>query len=106
VSRHFHDLASAKLYSSLSFILTHADSPIYYKKPAARFADALHTFASSEHDYGQYLKSFSLQPSGKDADDVQRKIMSKYHFEEESTRLLNTALLLMLRKARTLETFW
>ena len=105
VSRHFHHLASARLYSVLSFILTHADSPLYYSTWKTRLADVLHVFATSDHDYGQYVKGFSLNMSEKDADDVQKRILSKYHWEEEATKYLNTNLLLMLQKTRTLEAF-
>ena len=105
VSSQFHSLASARLYSVLRFILTHADAPNYYSKPNTRLAYALHTFATSDHDYAQYVRAFSLELSDRDADDVKQRILSKYHFEEEATKYLNTALLLMLRKASTLETF-
>ena len=105
VSRYFHSLASARLYGHLNFVLTHVDAPSYYSKPNTRLADALHTFATSEHDYSQYLKVFCLELSDRDGDDVKQRILSKYHFEEEATKLLNTTLLLMLRKANMLETF-
>ncbi len=65
----------------------------------------LYVFATSEQDYGQYVKDFSLSMSEKDADDVQKRILSKYHWEEEATKYLNTSLLLMLQKTRTLEAF-
>ncbi|MCJ1390268.1 hypothetical protein MMC18_003126 [Xylographa bjoerkii] len=104
-SRHFHCLASAKLYSELIFTLTHADAQSYYTLSCTRLADALHTFATSEHDYGQYVRNFTLTLSERDTEDVQRRVLSKYHWEEESNRLLNTTLLLMLRKSRALETF-
>ncbi|MCJ1284664.1 hypothetical protein MMC26_003999 [Xylographa opegraphella] len=104
-SRHFHRLASAKLYSELKFTLTHADAQSYYALPCTRLAEVLHTFATSDHDYGQYVRSFTLALSEQDTEDVQRRVLSKYHWEEESNRLLNTTLLLMLRKTRALETF-
>ena len=105
VSRHFHTLASARLYSSMDFLLTHVDAPGYYTKPQTRLAEALHTFAVSEHDYGQFVKEFTLRLSSRDTPDVQQRILSKYHFEEETTKLLNLALLIMIRKARTMEIF-
>ena len=105
VSSHFHSLASARLYSVLKFILTHADASSYYSKPYTRLANVLHTFATSDHDYAQYLKLFSLELSERDSDEVKQRILSKYHFEEEATKYLNTALLLMLRKAKSLEAF-
>ncbi|MCJ1477454.1 hypothetical protein MMC13_006125 [Lambiella insularis] len=105
VSRHFHRLASARLYSELRFTLTHADSQSYYSLACTRLADALHTFATSEHDYGQFVRNFTLTLSERDTEDVQKRVLSKYHWEEEANRLLNTTLLLMLRKTRMLEVF-
>ena len=105
VSRHFHALASARLYNSMDFLLTHVDAPGYYAKPQTRLAEVLHTFAISEHDYGQFVKAFALQPSSRDTQDVQQRVLSKYHFEEEPTKFLNTALLIMIRKAKTMESF-
>lgn len=103
MSKHFHGLASAKLYRHLTFELT-ADVP-NSKKGSGRLADALHTFAVSDHDYAQYVKAFDLEFAAKDGEEIQKRIASKFHFEEETTKLLNTALLLMLRKARILDTF-
>ena len=105
VNKHFHSLASARLYSVLKFTLTHSDGLTYYTKPATRLADLLHTFAISEHDYGQYVKTFRLELSDRDTEEIQKKVLSKYHFEEDAARLLNTTLLLMLRKAHKLEVF-
>ena len=104
VSRHFHSLASAKLYSNLKFVFWHSDTPSSYSKPKTRLTDVLHTFATSEHDYAQYVKSFALQLSDRE-DDIPTRVASRFHFDEDSTKLLNTTLLLMLRKANTLEAF-
>ena len=43
--------------------------------------------------------------SEQDTDENQRRIASKYHFQEDAARLLNTSLLLMVRKADGLERF-
>ena len=105
MSKHFHGLASSKLYGSLTFVLGHTDDPTFYSRPCTRFAEALHTFAISEHNYGQYVKVFVLSSSELDGNELQKRMASSYHFEEEANKFLNTALLLMLRKARTLEVF-
>lgn len=105
VSKHFHQLASAELYSSLGFFFTHADSPAHYTVPTHRLADALHTFGTSDHDYGQYLREFCVSMAEYDSEEVQRRVASKYHVEEEALRFLNSMLLLMLRKAAALEKF-
>jgi hypothetical protein len=65
----------------------------------------LRTFAISEHDYGQYVRTFQVKPLERDADEVQRRVVSKYHFAEEPTMFLNTNLLLMLRQTKKLEVF-
>ncbi|MCJ1356981.1 MAG: hypothetical protein MMC33_006977 [Icmadophila ericetorum] len=104
VSQHFHQLASARLYSNLKFVFSHADASSNYSKPKTRLTDVLHTFATSEHDYAQYVKTFALQLSDRD-DDIPSRVPSRFHFDEDATKLLNTTLLLMLRKANTLEAF-
>ena len=68
-------------------------------------ADALHTIATSEQNYGQFVQSFALEMSDHDAEDVQRRILSKYHYEEDATRYLNSMLLLLLQQSKGLETF-
>ena len=105
VSKHFHGLASSKLYGNLMFVLGYTGDPAFCSRPCTRFAEALHTFAISEHDYGQYVKVFILNSSERDSDELQKRMASSYHFEEEANKFLNTAVLLMLRKARTLEVF-
>ena len=87
------------------FVLGHTDDPAYYGRPCTRLAEALHTFAISKHNYGQYVKVFILSSSERDGDELQKRMVSAYHFEEEANKFLNTALLLMLRKATTLEVF-
>ena len=46
-----------------------------------------------------------LSLSERDGDELQKRMASNYHFEEDANKFLNTALLLMLRRARTLEVF-
>ena len=105
VSKHWHELASAEIYSDLNFFLTHPDAVAYYNSSAFRPTLALHLFATSSHDYAQYVRTFSISMSDQDSDDVQRRVASKYHFQEESSKLLNTLLLLMVRKTGLLESF-
>jgi hypothetical protein len=105
VSKHFHSLASGKLYKDLVFTLTHVESPHYHSRPNIRFASVLRTFAVSEHDYGQYVRTFHVKSLERDTDEIQRRIASKYHVVEEANMFLNTNLLLMLRQTKTLEIF-
>lgn len=105
VSKHFHHLASAILYRSLAFFLSYPESNLYYREPAYRLAHAVHTFITSDYDYAQHIKKFSLRMVETDVDSVQKRIAAKYHVQEEPGMLLNTAILAMLRKARAIEQF-
>ena len=105
VSKHFHGLASSRIYRSLEFNLSHPDAPRYYRESHYRLADALQTFATSDHDYAQYVKRFQLRMSDIETEDAQRRIASRYHASEEPTMFLNMALLLMIKKARAMEDF-
>ena len=104
-SKHFHNLASARIYRSLVFFLSHPDAPQYYRESHYRLADALQTFATSDYDYAQHVKKFRLQMSENDSEDAQKRIASRYHVSEEPTMLLNMALLLTIKKARSIESF-
>ena len=68
-------------------------------------SEVLHVLATSEHDYAQYVRSFSAVFAVRDLEDFQRMVASKYHVEEDANKLLNTLLLLMLRKTKYLEVF-
>ena len=105
-SKHCHALASAQIYADLQFHMAHVDSPINFNNPGFRLVDALNTFATSDHDYAQYVRKFSASFAPRDDEIVHKMVASKYHFEDEPTRLLNTMLLLMLRKTKHMETFW
>lgn len=113
VSKHFHQLASAELYSSLDFYFSHGGPAGYFGSEAAgcyslvdlRLAECLNTFALSEHNYAQYIKRFSVSMSEYDPDDIQRRVASKYHADEDANVFLNTLLKQMIRKAHSLEKF-
>jgi hypothetical protein len=105
VSKHFHELASAVLYRTLVFSLTQPESPLYYRDPAFRLADALHMIITSEYDYAKHIKAFILRMSESDPDAVHKRIAAKYHCQEEAGMLLNTSVLVMIRKAQALELF-
>ena len=105
VSKHFHGLASAALYRSLAFYLSYPESNSYYREPAYRLAHALHTFITSDYDYAQHIKKFSLRMAENEVDSVQKRIAAKYHVQEEPGMLLNTAILAMVRRANVMEQF-
>ena len=105
VSKHFHELASAELYADLEFFFSHPDSPSFYMSLHYRPSFALNLFATCSHNYMQYVRTFGFAMSEQDAEDVQKRVASKYHFQEEACKLLNTVLVLVLRKTSVLEKF-
>ena len=108
-SASLHPLASARLYRDLKFTFTFPGegypSAVSHHKSEFRLPEALHTFLTSDHDYAQYVRSFSLFLPEQQTEENSRKAVSRYHVEEEANKLLNTTLLVMLRKTTKLETF-
>lgn len=115
VSPHFLSLASAEIYRDLDLKITNSgddESGV----PSSHAADALQTICASEHDYGQHIKSFRL---GVNEDTIEYTPRSLGHVSQDphlmtrllwdsksdSSKFLNTALLLVARKLRILETF-
>ena len=116
LNRHFHGLASAEIYRNLDFNIISSEAEDLGNS-ASRAADALQTILTSDYDYGQHIKSFRM---GAVADRYMAGATGRHHSAYEDqllmTRLLwdsktdpskflNTALLLMARKASILETF-
>lgn len=99
MSKHFHDLASAQLYRVLEFSLVDMGDMDYISQ-TARATSGLETLVASGHDYAKYIKELQLGSSGPD-DRTWRTPGDNF----VSGRLLNTLLLLTLKKARALETF-
>ena len=109
ISTSLHSLASARLYHDLKFTFIFPaegyPNPVNQNKSECHLPEALHTFLTSEHDYAQYVRSFALLLPEQQTEENSRKAVSRYHVEEEANKLLNTTLLVMLRKARKLESF-
>lgn len=83
---------------------------------ASRAADALQTILASDYDYGQHIKSFRIGAVAGSSFSFGSRYNSVYEDQLVMTRLLwdsktdpskflNTAVLLMARKANMLETF-
>lgn len=104
VNKHFHALASARVYCHVKFFLVAADAGAL-SGPAFRFSEGLHTLTTSSNDYVPYIKQFSLLLDPSDTEDNARKVACKYQHEEEPVKLLNTLLFLVLRNAKALESF-
>lgn len=105
MSHQFHQLASAALYRNLSFNLAQSDIPVRLRDASFRLADALHTILTSSYDYAQHVKVFTLRMVESDIDPIQKRIAAKFLATEEAGMLLNTALLVMIRRAKGLEQF-
>ena len=102
VSKHFHSLASAEIYRTLNFELRKQDTP-HGGDSSSRIGDALQTIVTSEHDYAQYIRSFRITVTGMHPPNLSGRL--RWGMVADSSKLLNTALLLMLRKAKILENF-
>ncbi|KAL8694726.1 MAG: hypothetical protein Q9218_000652 [Villophora microphyllina] len=103
VSQHFFNLACAQLYRNLEFKLTNSDFDD--AGSSMRTAEALQTIVSSDYDYGQYIKSFHISMT---EDNTQSAlVMSRFLWDRAgfAIKALNTALLVLLKKATMLESF-
>ncbi|CAD6570780.1 MAG: hypothetical protein ASARMPREDX12_009169 [Alectoria sarmentosa] len=115
VSPHFFSLASAEIYRDLDLKITNSGDE-ENGAPSSHAAVALQTICASEFDYGQHIKSLrlgvneelldyaprSLGHSGQDPLVVTRLLWDS---KSDTSKFLNTALLLVARKLRILETF-
>ena len=115
MSPHFLSLASAELYRDLDLKITNSGDE-ENASPSSHAADALQTICSSDHDYGQHIKSFRLGVNEDGIDFMPRSLghvgqdpflMTRllWDSKSDSSKFLNTALLLVARKLRILETF-
>lgn len=113
---HFHSLASAEIYRTLDFNIISSETEDV-GNPTSRAADALQTILASEYDYGQHIKSFrmgavadkymAVPPSRHHAAYDDQLLMTRLLWDSKTdpSKFLNTALLLMARKASILESF-
>ncbi|KAI6716641.1 hypothetical protein PZA11_001772 [Diplocarpon coronariae] len=102
VSKHFRDLAAEQIYRSFYVLFPDDDDPAS-DSTIDSLAGGLETFATSEYNYAQYLKEFTLeaQSGGVKGERAYRH----YLFDVSCGKFMNTLLLLTLRKAVALETF-
>ncbi|KAL9586024.1 MAG: hypothetical protein Q9212_001169 [Teloschistes hypoglaucus] len=103
VSQQFFDLACAQLYRNVEFKLTNSDFDD--AGSSMKTAEALQTIVSSDYDYGQYIKSFHVTMA---EDNTQSAVvMSRFLWDKAgfAVKALNTALLVLLKKATMLESF-
>jgi hypothetical protein len=66
-------------------------------------AAGLETFATSEYDYGKYVREFIIEPTS--SLEHTQVAYSEYLADTSCGKFLNTLLVLTLRKTKALETF-
>ena len=109
MSLHCFKLANAKIYRNLNLTVTNfhdEENSVYHA------ADTLQTILASEYDYGRWIKSFrmgivedNVEPSSSRPADPMLMSRILWDTKSDSSRFLNTVLLLMIRRAKILETF-
>ncbi|KAL8872709.1 MAG: hypothetical protein Q9174_001709 [Haloplaca sp. 1 TL-2023] len=105
VSPHFFSLASAQLYRVVDFKLTNSDVGDDAGS-SMRTAEALQTIVASDHNYGQYIKSFRMTMV--DDNNQTTAVMSRFLWDKSNfaSKILNTSLLLLIKKSTMLESFF
>ncbi len=104
VSRHFFSLASAEIYRDLDFNFTTSEASDH-NAMSSRLADALQTIIASEHDYAQYIKSFRYGISEGNSHNALLMARVLWDPTSDPCKILNTAMLLMVKQAAILESF-
>lgn len=70
-----------------------------------RFSDALQTIVTSDYDYAQHIKNFSTAISPESPMNALMMARFLWGSDQEPSKALNATLLLVLRKAKAMETF-
>ena len=116
VNKHFRALANAVIYRALDLTLTNSGDD-ESGLPLSHAADAIHTILTNdESNYGQYIKSFRigvaediLDPGTSLSNSLRQDplLMTRllWDSKSDSSKFLNTSLLLVIRQASMLETF-
>ena len=104
VSRHFFSLASAKIYRDLEFRFTTSEASDHGAM-SSRLADALQTIIASEHDYARCIKSFRYGISEGNSHNALLMARVLWDSMADPCKILNTAMLLMVKQAVILESF-
>lgn len=104
VSPHFFTLACAQLYRVVDFKLTNSDTGDDAGS-SMRTAEALQTIVASDYNYGQYIKSFRITMV--DDNTQTSAVMSRFLWDKANfaSKILNTSLLLLIKKSTMLESF-
>ncbi|KPM34956.1 hypothetical protein AK830_g11609 [Neonectria ditissima] len=102
VSKHFRELASTHLYRSFNILFPDEDD-LRFECPIDGLAGGLDAFTTSEYNYAKHLRELSMDTvsTGPKAEHAYKP----YLYSASCGKFLNTLLYLMLRKAKSLETF-
>ena len=116
VNAHFRGLASAEIYRCLEFNIISSEAEDS-GRPHSRAADALQTILVSDYDYAQHIKIFRMGVAtyrhpitghARSHGALNNQILMTrllWDSKTDPSKFLNTALLLMARKATILESF-
>ncbi|KAL1998910.1 hypothetical protein VTN02DRAFT_5396 [Thermoascus thermophilus] len=102
VSRCFRDLAAAQLYRTFAHVLADDDSS-NGQAAVDRLAGILETLTTSDYDYARYIKEISMDTAS--GGDGGERASREFKYQYTCGKLLNTLLLVTLRKVNALETF-
>ena len=102
VSKHLFALGSAELYCHLVFWFS--SDALSNESSNSTVTAALHTIVTSEYDYAQHIRSFHLGML-QDHPHINWVFVNHLWNSSPPNQALNTLLLLLLRKVKSLETF-
>jgi hypothetical protein len=102
VSKLFRDLAAEQIYRNFHIVFPDEDD-LGMESPIDALAAGLETFVTSEYDYAKYLREIVLESVA--AAEKGESAYRYFTYELSCGKFMNTLFLLVLRKARSLETF-
>lgn len=100
-NKHFRELATAELYRSFHIVFPDDDDPAY-ESPVDGLANGLETFATSDYDHAKHLREITLDTVS--AGDKAELAYKPYLANTSCGKFMNVLFLLVLRKAKALET--
>ncbi|KAJ4389777.1 hypothetical protein N0V93_007249 [Gnomoniopsis smithogilvyi] len=100
-NKHFRELATAELYRTFHIVFPDDDDPAY-ESPVDGLANGLETFATSDYDHAKHLREITLDTVS--AGDKAELAYKPYLANNSCGKFMNVLFLLVLRKAKYLET--
>ncbi|OJD18502.1 hypothetical protein AJ78_01491 [Emergomyces pasteurianus Ep9510] len=102
VSKHFHGLAAAQLYRSLSHVFDERDTRTG-QLAVDRLAGVLGTLTTSDYNYAAYIKEISLDAI--QGNQIAASVALEFRYGSSCGKFLNTLLLATLKRIEALESF-